>query len=86
MCTATVLKVAHCQRCAGKADSVGASSEANRLARLPSSFWNRRSLSEGSNAARTASAAWTSARTVCRNLAISHLSTTCTADSALAFE
>src|SRR6218665_1499247 len=62
MCTVTVLKLAHCQRCAGKAASVGASSEANRLARLPSIFWNWRSSSEGSKAASAASAACTSAR------------------------
>jgi hypothetical protein len=38
MCTVTVLKVAHCQGCLGSGDSAGASSEANRLARLPSSL------------------------------------------------
>lgn len=57
MCTVTVSNVAHCQRWAGKADSAGASSVLNRLKRLPSSFWNRRSLSDGSNAASARSAA-----------------------------
>src|SRR6218665_2155113 len=67
MCTVTVLKLAHGKSCAGKSASVGASSEANSLARLPSIFWNWRSLSEGSKAASAASAACTWASTVCRS-------------------
>src|SRR6218665_2216407 len=50
MCTVTVLKLAHCQRCAGKAASVGASSEANRLARPPPILSELGSLGGGSEA------------------------------------
>ena len=41
MCAHAVLKVAHCQGCAGSGDSTGAFSDANRLNRLPSSLQER---------------------------------------------
>ena len=84
MCALTVLKVAHCQRWAGRLDRAGASRLANRLARLPSIFWKRRSLSEGSSAVMAASAACTSASAVWRSRARIQRVTTCTADSAAA--
>ena len=84
MCALTVLKVAHCQGCAGSGVKAGPSSLAKRLARQPSSFWNGRLFSDTSSAEIAASAACTSASTVCRSRARIQRVTTCTADSAVA--